>query len=157
MPSRKIAQYDPDRLPNGHFRKGNNAGKVNGTGGQQARLRDLTLAALDGITPEKLIDVLNSIYDLAITCPDMEVRLRAGMYYADRIMGRPRESKEISNERRAVVTLQGSYTPEQLSVLDQMRNNLVVVDPNEAIEDVVQGEIVEREVETERVEGEANA
>ena len=112
------AVYDPDRAADGRFAKGNTTSR--GWNAPLARqLTRLRKQWLECVQPEDHAIINSRIKELACQSDDLNVALRACIYWADQTYGRPTERVElaVSGEDQApVVDLSG----EELAVLQRV-------------------------------------
>lgn len=111
------AIYDPNRLPNGQFVKGNK-NKLGWNGEVSKRFKDLRALWFDANSLEDMSAVKNELIKLCLTCPQPDVKLRAIVYYLDRTMGRPTERVEVAEGAPAAPIVQ--LSAEELAIMEKL-------------------------------------
>lgn len=113
------AAYDPNRLPNGHFVKGHKLrqGAVNEVSKRFAELRSLWY---DANSADDMRAVKAELIGMCRSCPVPDVKLRAIVYYLDRVMGRPTERVEMDVSSPAKPVPLPDLSPEEVAVLSKV-------------------------------------
>ena len=112
------ARYDSDRNNNGHFTKGNSAsGGLNVHSQNFSNLRSLWYSAT---SVEDMTKVRDALLDLCLNCPSPEVKLKALIYFVDRLMGKPTERVELDCSPSASQSPIVELTPDEILVLEKM-------------------------------------
>ena len=113
------ATYDPNRTADGKFVKGNKlrSGTQNEVSKRFAELRSLWY---DANSADDMRAVKAELIGLCKTCPVPDVKLKAIVYYLDRMMGRPKETVELDVTAHAKPMPLPDLTPEEVAVLNKV-------------------------------------
>lgn len=83
------------------------------------RYNELRMVWFDSLAVEDMIEVKASLKDLALNCPNPDVKLKAQIYFLDRCLGRPTERVEIDQHSTSEVTIP-DLTPEEMTLFQKI-------------------------------------
>lgn len=120
MPERPItdAVYDPNRLPNGQLRKGHTlrVGVVNEV---SRKFRELRTLWYEATSAEDMETVRQELVKMCTSCPNPDVRLKAIVYFCDRMLGKPTERVEMDVTAKDAAPLP-DLSAEEVAVLSKV-------------------------------------
>jgi len=103
MTTTKHVLKDVDFTPQGRFAKGNKVAVGNKGGGRKpGPQRQLLDEAKKH--PDRVTELMDECYRMAIESVDERIRLEAMKYYIDRLKGRPKVSLGVAEEDRTLLT-----------------------------------------------------
>ena len=115
----QTAVYDPNRRPNGQFVPGNKLrqGTSNDVQKRYSELRTLWFSAT---SVTDMARVRDGLVEMCTTCPNPDVRLRAIIYFCDRMLGKPTERVEMDVSSQSKPMPLPDLSPEEVAVLSKV-------------------------------------
>ena len=113
------AVYDPNRMPDGKFVKGNTL-RQGAVGEVSKRFAQLRSMWFDTQSIDDMDTVKRELIQMCKSCPVPDVKLRAIIYYLDRTLGRPTERVEMEVSPGGGVMPAVELSAEEIAVLEKL-------------------------------------
>lgn len=124
------AKYEPGRDSTGKFAKGNQLAKGR-TSEVSRKLAGLRSLWYDVQSEEDMIRVKAELIKLCTDCPNPDVKLKAIVYYIDRMLGKPTERVEVENTGGGSPLVNINLSPEERAVAERIVRKMSQTDQDE--------------------------
>ena len=113
------AVYDPNRLPNGQFVKGNSI-RLGTPNDIAKRFQSLRALWFEATSVDDMKAVRAELVKLCLECPVPDVKFKAIVYFCDRMLGKPTERVELDVSQDAGPARLPELTPDEVVILQKV-------------------------------------